>query len=152
MKGILKAGSVTGLVIIIGEGMLNGMLLKTEWALVNEQLNLSEPSDLILGLVMLKLFILGYVVVWLYDAISYKYGQGLKTALFAGAVIGLTIWGWVLAGMWMAGYVNNTIAVITFFWGMIELPLAAAVGYKLFSHNETINDKLKESSSGVISP
>ncbi len=136
MKGILKAGSLSGLVIVIGEGVLNGALLSSQWSQVNSALGLATPSNVVMGLAMVKLFILGFFIIWLYDALSHKYGHGVKTALLAGLVTGGIIWGWALFGLWLAGYINNTIALYTFFWGMIELPLASLAGFKLLNLND----------------
>lgn len=133
MKPFLLSGSLAGLVIVIGEALLNGVFLKSNWDLVNSQLGLVAPSSWVVSLAMTKLFILGFVLVWLYEIFSHKYGAGIKAAMYVGLTIGLLIWGWVLMGMWLAGYVDNTIAVATFFWGLVELPLATIVGAKAYS-------------------
>jgi len=132
MKALLLSGSVAGLIIAIGEGVLNAVLLKSNWEVANAQLNLATPADWIVSLAMVKLFVLGFVLMWLYEVFTHKYGAGLKSALIAGFTIGLLIWGWVLAGMWLAGYINNTIAITTFIWGVIELPLAAIAGARIY--------------------
>ncbi len=132
MRKILLSGIVAGITIVIGEGILNGALLKEQWDLVNSQLSLQPPSDLIVTLALAKLFILGFVLMWLYELFIYKYGAGFKSAVASGLTIAFLIWGWVLAGMLMAGYINTQIGIITFFWGLIELPLAAVLGSKLY--------------------
>lgn len=133
MKSIFISGAVAGLLLVIGEGLLNAVLLKQEWHQMNQQLGLGEPSHTIVTLVLIKLFVLGFVIMWLYDVISHKFGRTYKSALITGTFMGLLIWGWALAGLFMAGYVNNTIASITFIWGMVELPIITVVASKVFN-------------------
>lgn len=132
MKSKIIAGSIIGVLIIIGEGILNGAILKEQWDIVNAQLHLAPPSNLVISLALTKLFVLGFVLIWLYEIFKYKYGQGNTAALASGLTIGLLIWGWVLAGMWLAGYINNHIGIVTFFWGLVEIPAATIAGVKVY--------------------
>lgn len=132
-KPILISGVIAGLLLVLGEGILNTLFLKQEWHEMNLKLGLEEPSQAILVLVLIKLFVLGFFIMWLYDVMCHKYGRTNKAALVAGIFIGLLIWGWVLAGLLMAGYVNNYIAIITFTWGMVELPLITVISSKVFN-------------------
>ena len=131
LKSIIVSGSAAGLLLVIGEGILNAILLKQEWFEMNQQLSLSEPSQTIVALVLVKLFVLGFILMWLYEVMSHKYGRSNKAAIITGIFVGILIWGWVLAGLLMAGYVNNAIAIPTFIWGMVELPLVSLIGSKV---------------------
>lgn len=73
----------------------------------------------------LKLFVLGYVLVWLYNAFAPRYGKGATSALLSGGLVAGLVWVWVMLGMLMTGYVTWTIAWVTMIWGIVELPLAA---------------------------
>ena len=124
---ILVAGALGGLVIVVGEVVLNGWLLWPEWRNVREHLNLGNPNAALAAAGSLKLFLLGYVLVWLYLAFTPKFGSGHLTAVIAGLLVALLIWVWVMIGLLMAGYVTWTIAWLTMVWGLVELPTAAVV-------------------------
>ena len=125
---ICIAGAITGLIIVLGEVVLNGLVLVDEWNTVNASLGLPLPSPLISTLVLLKLFALGFLIQWLYWAIQPRFGRGRKTALIAGGIVALIVWAWALSGLYMAGYVNPHIAWVTLVWGSIEVPMAAVLG------------------------
>lgn len=124
----LAAATTVGSLIVAGEALLNGALLADEWVRANAALGLTRPSLSISILALLKLFILGFFVVWLYLAIRPKFGPGPRTAAIAGAYVAVLIWIWVLLGLFMAGYVTVTIAWVTALWGLVEVPLASVLG------------------------
>ena len=134
MKHWLLPGAVTGLIIVGGEALLNGVFLQQHWQLMTVKLSLPPPSDAIVGLAMAKLFVLGFVLIWLYELCSHKFGFGFKSAVTSGLIISLLIWGWALLGLLMGGYISKHIAIVTFLWGQVELPLAAVIGSKLYHH------------------
>lgn len=140
------AGCITGMTLVIGEGILNGLILKEQWALMNASLGLVEPASWVLMLAVAKLFLLGFVAIWLYDIFTYKFGYGAKTACITGLFMGLLIWGWVLLGLLLAGYINLAIALPTFVWGLVELPLAVYLGALLLQGNE---NNVIEAASGA---
>lgn len=132
MKKFILAGSIIGIVIVIGEGILNGVLLKEQWASMSSSLGIDEPSNMILSLAMFKLFILGFVSIWLYEIFTHKFGPGIKASSYVGLFIAFLIWGWALAGLFMAGYINLSIALPTFIWGFIEIPIAVILGVTIY--------------------
>lgn len=119
------AGSIAGVVIVVGEALLNGWILIDDWNETIASLALSEPSLVLVLAGFAKLFVLGYVVVWLYDVFATRHGEGLAAAIRSGAVVAGLVWIWVMLGMLMAGYVTWKIAWITMVWGVVEIPAAA---------------------------
>jgi hypothetical protein len=142
LRSFVLAGAVAGSLIVVGEGILNGVILSSEWQAVNSRLNLPEPSGLVVGLALAKLFVLGFVIAWLYRLLSTRFGSGLRAGASAGLAIGLLIWGWVLAGLWLAGYINTTIAAYTFPWGMVETVVAGMAASR-------VHDKLAPAPAGL---
>lgn len=123
----ILAGSLAGLVIVVGETLLNAWLLAAQWELANDALGLQAPTPLVAAAALGKLFLLGFVLVWLYQVFRESYGRGLGTGALVGLFVALLLWVWTMSGLLMAGHVNGTIAVTTMFWGLIELPLAAVL-------------------------
>lgn len=128
MTNFLVAGTIAGTAVVAGEVVLNGWLLLPEWQQSLERLSLPEPPPATVLAGFIKLFALGFVLVWLYDTLSLRYGVGTKAALLSGALVAGLVWIWVMLGMLLAGYVTWTIAWVTMVWGAVELPLAALLG------------------------
>ena len=81
---VLLGGLVAGLVISIGNFLLNRVLLRDAMNMEFARLHVSEPgTDFIVKAVVLTL-ILGIAIVYLYAAIRPRFGAGVKTAICAG--------------------------------------------------------------------
>jgi hypothetical protein len=124
-RDFVIAGAIAGAVIVLGEAVLNGWILLSEWNAVVDRLGLPAPRAPLVLAGFLKLFVLGYVLVWLYNAFVPRYGKGATSALLSGGLVAGLVWVWVMLGMLMTGYVTWTIAWVTMIWGIVELPLAA---------------------------
>ena len=81
---VLLGGLVAGLVISIGNFLINRVLLRDAMNAEFARLHVAEPgSDFIVKAVVMT-FILGIAIVYLYAAIRPRFGAGVKTALCAG--------------------------------------------------------------------
>jgi hypothetical protein len=81
---VLLGGLVAGLVISIGNFLINRIVLRDAMNSEFARLHVPEPgSDFIAKAVVLT-FILGIVIVYLYAAIRPRCGAGVKTAICAG--------------------------------------------------------------------
>jgi hypothetical protein len=81
---VLLGGLVAGLVISIGNFLINRVLLRDAMNAEFARLHVPEPgSDFIAKAVVLT-FILGIAIVYLYAAIRPRFGAGVKTAICAG--------------------------------------------------------------------
>ena len=81
---VLLGGLVAGLVISIGNFLVNRVLLRDAMNLEFARLHVPEPgNDFIIKAVVLT-FILGIAIVYLYASIRPRFGAGVKTAICAG--------------------------------------------------------------------
>lgn len=128
------AASIIGLIIVVGEAVLNGVVLADEWTEMNTSLGIGPPTVTTSAAALLKLYALGFVVLWLYWTMRPRFGAGRKTALIAGGFVAFMIWVWALLGLWLGGYVNLAIAGPTLIWGLIEVPLAALAGVTVWDN------------------
>ena len=125
---VLLGGLVAGLVISLGNFLLNRVWLRDALKVELARLNLSEPgTDLIAKSVALTL-ILGIAIVYLYAAIRPRFGAGVKTAICAG----LMAWFFVfLYTSLILGMVLRMPAGLTLkrtVWGLFEYAIGATVG------------------------
>ncbi len=129
---VVLAGLLAGLVLNVIDYVVYGIWLMPDFAAAMQALGKQPPGgSTILWFVVLD-FVYGIGLLWLYAAMRPRYGAGPRTAVLAG----LALWfftrllhalGEAPMGMWPTRL--YTIDVIV---GLVELPLAAAVGAYLY--------------------
>ena len=129
---IILGGLVAGVVLNIGEFLLNDVILgaqmKTEFA----RLNLSDPGSTFLAVAVIMTFLLGIVLVMLYAMIRPRYGPGPKTAVCAASIV------WFVVCLY-SGIIYSLLLgfpmrffVIGLVWCFIEYTIAAIAGAWLY--------------------
>ena len=131
MARVILGGLVAGLVINIGEFLLNGMVLADQMKTFMTQHNFTEPKNFIAIAVALT-FVLGIVIVLGYACIRPRLGPGVKTAIIAGlfAWFGIYFYSGIINGVLFGIPMNTMIMVIV--WGLVEFCLGAIAGAWLY--------------------
>ena len=131
MARVILGGLVAGLVINIGEFLLNGMVLADQMKNFMTQHNFTEPKNFIAIAVALT-FVLGIVIVLGYACIRPRFGPGVKTAIIAGlfAWFGIYFYSGIINGVLFGIPMNTMIMVIV--WGLVEFCLGAIAGAWLY--------------------
>ncbi len=142
MKGInvsrvLLGGLVAGLVIVIGEFILNGIVLGDEFVAARENAGLGVPSVAELSVGVVITLVYGIVLIWIYAAIRPRFGPGPKTALIAALTFWCVAYLLFLSSISANGFVSVQFAVVSILWGLIEAPLAALAGAWIYSEDST---------------
>lgn len=129
---VLLGGLVAGIVLNIGEAVLNEMVLGQAMKDAFAKLNLQDPGSSFIVRAICITFLLGFVLVYLYAAIRPRFGAGPKTAICAG----LMAWFFVYL---YAGYINEALGIVPaqpfmigLVWGLVEYPVAAVAGAWLY--------------------
>lgn len=137
MARVVLGGLAAGLVINIGEILLNGVFLAADMNAAMARLQLPPVGAAAVGVFMVLGFALGIAMVWLYAAIRPRFGAGSATALYAAA----STWGLAYVypsiGMAMMGLFPTRLITIGLVWGLIELSVAALVGAWLYREQPT---------------
>jgi hypothetical protein len=129
---VVLGGLLTGLVINIGESVLNGFILAKD--MEEAMKSLGKPP---IGMQAVAVFIVlgflgGIVTVWIYAAIRPRFGAGVKTAVCTGLLV------WTLTSLFPAigqaptGIFPNRLLVIGSIWALVETPIAAVAGAWLY--------------------
>ncbi len=132
---VLLGGLLAGLVINIIEWVVHGAILGEQWSEVLASLNLQWPAggEIVVGVV--KFFLIGIFIVWLYAAIRPRYGAGPKTAVLAGLAVWfiawLLAWGGSVYTMFPCGLVGTTVGI-----GLAQTVLAALAGGWVYKEEE----------------
>ena len=129
---VVLGGLVAGVVLDIGNFLLNRVWLREELKADLGRLNLSEPgNDFIVKAVVLTL-ILGIGIVYLYAAIRPRFGAGVKTAICAWLMA------WFVAVLYtgliigMIFKLSDGITVKRIVFGLFEYAIAAVAGAWLY--------------------
>jgi hypothetical protein len=136
IERVLLGGLIAGLVLNIGEFLLNSVVFADDMKNDLQRLNLTEPGGAFIARAVAATFVLGIVVTFLYAAIRAQFGSGVKTAIYAGLLA------WFFSILY-PGVIYNGIGIIEtkFFligiaWGLIEYTLGAIAGAWLYKEAE----------------
>jgi hypothetical protein len=132
MGRAILGGLVAGLVLNIGEFLLNGVVLASQMKAFNAQHNFAEPGNNFLITAVLLTFLLGIVLVLGYAAIRPRFGPGVKTAIIASlfAWFGIYFYSGIFYAM-LFGIPIGTCAMIIV-WGLVEYIIATIIGAWLY--------------------
>jgi hypothetical protein len=128
----ILGGLVTGLILNIGEFVLNTIILKTEMQEFFKRCGFPEPGTNFIVIAVVITFVLGIVIVLGYAAIRPRFGPGPKTAIIAAlfAWFGVYLYQNVIAmGL---GMVPMKLVVIALAWGLVEYIIATLAGAALY--------------------
>ncbi|MEL6878747.1 MAG: hypothetical protein AAGL68_11720, partial [Pseudomonadota bacterium] len=81
---LLFSGLVAGLLIIVGEYILNGVILASQWQDLRGDFGIATPGTLQLGVGGVLTLSYGLVLMWMYVAMRPRFGTSFKAALVAG--------------------------------------------------------------------
>ncbi len=81
---VLLGGLLAGVVLNIGEYIVNEVVLASEMKADFARFGLPQPGPDFIARAVISTFLLGIVIVYLYAVIRSHYGPGVKTAICAG--------------------------------------------------------------------
>ncbi|MGI9065451.1 MAG: hypothetical protein ACR2HX_03480 [Pyrinomonadaceae bacterium] len=125
---VVLGGLLAGLVLNIGEFLLNDYVLGSQMKDFMARHNFSEPSGNFIAIAVGLTFVMGIVLVLGYALIRSRLGPGVKTAIIAG------IFGW-FGVYFYTGIIDSvlfgrslyTICILVV-WGLIQYVVAAIAG------------------------
>jgi len=129
---VVIGGLLAGLIINVGEFVLNGILIADEMNAAMAALN-RPPIDpsMIIWFVAFS-FGFGMILVWTYAAIRPRLGPGVKTAICASALC----WGLGYLYPNLFFYVMNLfprdMIILTSLWGLVEVVIAGIAGARVY--------------------
>jgi len=129
---VLLGGLVAGLILVVGEYILNGIILFSEITSQRGKFGLGDPTagELSAGAIITVLY--GVILIWIYVAIRPRFGPGPRTALIAAATFWAIAYVLFLASLWANSIVSMKFAVVSILWGMLEAPIAALIGASIY--------------------
>ena len=129
---VLLGGLLSGLIINLGEFLLNEPILGERWKEAMESLNRPEPGGSAMLVFVVAGFLLGIAAVWVYAAIRPRFGPGPKTAIYAGLVVWFFCYFYVSLTLLPMGFFPTGLLLIGTVWGLFEIPIATLAGAWLY--------------------
>lgn len=132
MGRVLLGGLVAGLIINIGEFILNMPILGSQWEEALKALNRPSLESQPPTFFVILAFVLGILAVWVYAAIRTRFGAGPLTAISAGLIVWTLSVLYPTAGMLPMNLFPRRLLLIAIAWELIEIPLATLAGAWLY--------------------
>jgi len=128
MGRVLLGGLLAGLVLNIGEVLLNDFVLGPQMKEFFTRHNLPEPGTNFIIVAVGLTFVLGIAIVWGYACVRPRLGGDVKTAIIVGlfAWFGVYVYSGIVNGM-LFGIPMGTMAMVIV-WGLVEYSVAAVAG------------------------
>src|ERR1041384_3811829 len=128
-------GLVTGVILNVGEWVLNGVILHDEMQTFFTRCGFPQPGGNFIAIAVGITFILGIVMILGYAAIRPRFGPGPKTAIITAlfAWFGVYLYQNVIG--FGLGMVPAKLVVIALAWGLVEYILATLVGAALYTES-----------------
>lgn len=133
---VLLGGLLAGLVLNIGEYVLNEVILAEQWSAFRAESGMGEFSAGQIASFIIITFLFGIALIWIYAAIRPRFGPGPKTAVIAGLTMWAIAWLLIGASFIAAGLYPVGLTVTTIVWGLFEAPIAAVAGAWLYQEGE----------------
>ena len=129
---VVLGGLLAGLVLNVGEFLLNDLVLGAQMKEFMSKHNFAEPSSSFMIVAVGLTFVMGIVIVLGYACIRPRLGAGVKTAIIAGlfAWFGVYFYSGIINGV-LFGIPTNTMIMVVV-WGLIQYALAAVAGAWLY--------------------
>jgi hypothetical protein len=129
---VLLGGLVAGVILNIGEYILNDKVLGARMKEYLATHRFATPGGNAIAVAVVMTFVLGIVIVLGYVAIRPRFGAGPKTAIIAAlfAWFGVYVYPDVVGAAF--GFVPTSILPIALVWGLVEYSVAALIGAWLY--------------------
>jgi hypothetical protein len=133
---VILGGLLAGVIINASEFLINGLILRQDWADVMTKLG--KPADLsgtMLATFNIIGFLTGILTVWLYAAVRSRLGAGPKAALLVALTIWLVGYAFPAAGEAGLGLVPAQLVATGTGLGLIEVILATLAGASIYKED-----------------
>ena len=129
---VVLGGLLAGLILNIGEVLLNDVVVGSQMKSFMTEHNIPEPGGSFIAVAVGLTFLMGIVLVLGYAMIRNRLGPGVKTAIIAGLFgwFGVYFYSGIVYGA-LLGIPMGAVAISTV-WGLAEYGLAAIAGAWLY--------------------
>ena len=132
MGRVIAGGLVAGLIVNIGETILNVPLLGAQMEQALQARNLPPVGGGAIAYFVVMCFLLGIAIVWTYAAVRPRLGPGAKTAVIIGVLAWFMTLFWSGGTQVAMGVMPLNLTWLGLAWGLGEIVIASLAGAKLY--------------------
>ena len=132
MGRVIAGGLVAGLIVNIGETILNIPLLGAQMEQALQARNLPPVGGAAIGYFVVMCFLLGIAIVWTYAAVRPRLGPGPKTAVTIGVLAWFMTLVWSGGSQVAMGVMPLNLTILGLAWGLGEIVIASLAGASVY--------------------
>jgi len=127
-RRVLLGGLIAGVVMNVGEYLLNEVVLVWQMEETFRRLGMPRPGANFIALAVFLTLLLGIVIVLLYAMLRHRLGPGPRTAIVAALIVWFCVYVYagILSGALLAIPVH--LLVLGIVWGLVEYSFGAVLG------------------------
>lgn len=129
---VILGGLLAGLLLNIGEFILNVKVLGEQMKEFNTLHKFPDPSTNFIIIATVLTFVLGIVIVLGYACIRPRFGPGVKTAIIASLFAWFALYFYMGIFFAMLFGIPTGTCILTMVWGLVEYAIAAVAGAWLY--------------------
>ncbi len=129
---VLLGGIVAGLIINIGEAVLNGIILRPHIEADMKRMNITPPGNGFAVLAVGLTFIFAILAILIYALARARLGPGPKTALVVAMIFWFCLYAYSGTINMLLINVPATLLVKILAWGLVEYPIGILAGASLY--------------------
>lgn len=133
MGRVILGGLVAGLVVNIGETILNLFVIGSQMEAVLKAHNLPPVENQAIAGFVVLCFLLGILTVWVYAASRPRFGPGVGTAVKVALAVFYFAFLFPQAGNVLLGIFPPGLTIVALAWGLGELVLGSIAGAWVYS-------------------
>jgi hypothetical protein len=132
MGRVIAGGLVAGLIVNVGEAILNVPLLGAQMEEALQARNVPPAGAGAIGYFVVMCFLLGIAIVWTYAAVRPRLGPGPRTAVIVGLLAWFMTLVWSGGTQVALGLMPLNLTILGLAWGLGEIVIASLAGAKLY--------------------
>jgi hypothetical protein len=129
---VVTGGLVAGLIINIGETILNVPLAGEELAQALQARNLPPVGGAAIAYFVVMCFLLGILIVWMYAAVRPRLGPGPRTAMIVAVAAWFMTIVWSGGAQVAMGIMPLRLTLFALAWGLVEFLVGSLAGAKVY--------------------
>ena len=129
---VILGGLLAGLIVNIGETILNLVVLASEMEAITTARNVPPVGGSAIAGFVIMCFGLGIAMVFLYAAFRPRFGPGPKTAAIVGVVVWVVTYAWSNVGDALMQLIPTGVMATALIWGFFESVLASVAGAAVY--------------------
>ena len=125
---VILGGLLAGLVVNIGEAILNLGIVARDMETALRDRNLPPVSGSAIGVLICVSFLLGIVAVWTYAVARPRLGPGVRTAVIVGVAVWFLAAAYGNVGIALVGILPASLTTVITLWALLEIVLGTVAG------------------------